>query len=78
MANWVVTCKNCRKAFTFASISDSLSDFYFPHKPDFPPEGLERECTHCSSKFKYQAHELSYRDYAARLSRQNEKWQHER
>jgi hypothetical protein len=37
MANWMVTCKNCGNAFAFASISNSLSDFYLPQKPDFPP-----------------------------------------
>ena len=62
MANWIVTCKNCGNAFACAPISDSLSDFCLPQKPDFPPEGLERECPHCSSKFNYEMHEISYRD----------------
>jgi hypothetical protein len=62
MANWMVSCKNCGNAFAFASISDSLSDFYLPQKPDFPPEGLERECPRCSAKFNYQKHELSYKE----------------
>ena len=55
MANWTVTCKNCGQAFALAPISDSLSDFYLPEKPDFPPQGLERKCPLCSAKFNYQS-----------------------
>jgi hypothetical protein len=62
MASWMVSCKNCGNAFAFASIGDSLSDFYFPQKPEFPPRGLERECPHCAAKFNYEKHELTYKD----------------
>jgi hypothetical protein len=60
MAKWNVNCKSCGNAFTFSQISDTLADMYFPAKPEFPSEGIERECPNCTSNFTYQSHDLSY------------------
>jgi DNA-directed RNA polymerase subunit RPC12/RpoP len=60
MASWTITCKNCGHVFAFSPISDSLYDYYSPEKPEFPQEGIERECPNCTSKILYQRHELVF------------------
>lgn len=60
MGNWGLACKNCRATFTHSRVPDTLADYYLPTRPDFPPEGLERECPHCNSKSTYMAIELIY------------------
>jgi hypothetical protein len=47
MARWVFTCKNCFKIVPHAEIGDTLTDFFFPKKPEIPSEGLETECPQC-------------------------------
>lgn len=66
MASWVLKCKNCRVVFTHSQISNTLADYYIPARPQFPPEGLERECPTCKVKSTYQQHELMYQSDRAR------------
>ena len=61
MASWSLACKNCNKAFAYSEIGDTLSEFFIPLRPEFPPEGVERECPHCKDKAIYQRNELTYR-----------------
>ena len=61
MANWALTCKNCRAAVAHFRLPDMGANYYIPDRPEFPSEGLERECPNCHSKFTYQATELTFR-----------------
>ncbi len=69
MANWVVTCKCCRRVFTYSEIPESLADLFLAQKPQFPPDGSERACPFCRAKFVYQRSDLAYREVRVRASR---------
>jgi hypothetical protein len=60
MARWVFTCKNCFKVVPYSEIGDTLTDYFFPKKPEVPTDGLEMECPACKTKSVYQQHELWY------------------
>lgn len=64
MANWTLACKKCDKAFAYSKIGDTLSDYFVPQRPEFPPEGVERECPSCEAKATYQRNELVYQSDA--------------
>ena len=60
MASWSLACRNCNKQFTYSQIGDTLLDAFIPLRPEFPPEGVERECPNCKAKAIYQRNELRY------------------
>lgn len=60
MADWVVSCKNCREVIVHSAIADTLSEYYLPLRPEIPPEGHERECPGCKVKSIYQRIDLRY------------------
>ncbi len=62
MARWVFTCKNCFKVVPHAEIQNgnTLTDYFFPKKPEVPIEGIEMECPSCKTKHVYQQNELWY------------------
>ncbi len=60
MASWSLACKNCNKAFAYSQIGDTIPEFFMPSRPEFPPEGVERECPNCKAKATYQSNELRY------------------
>lgn len=62
MATWLLTCKCCRRAFTYSQIPDTLADLFLAQKPQFPPNSLERACPFCRAKFVYQRSDLAYRE----------------
>ncbi len=62
MTSWVLSCKCCRRVFTYSQIPDTLADLFLAHKPPFPPDGLERVCPFCRAKFVYQRSDLVYRE----------------
>jgi hypothetical protein len=53
MASWALKCKRCGEVFTYSQISETLANYFFPTKPEFPPEGLECECSNCKAKSTY-------------------------
>jgi DNA-directed RNA polymerase subunit RPC12/RpoP len=61
MASWMLSCNHCGKAFEHSKIRDTLANYFFAAKPDFPSDGLELECPHCGTKSIYQRTELTYR-----------------
>jgi len=61
MASWSLACKNCGAAFTFSKIGETLADHFIPLRPDFPAEGVKRECPSCKVTSSYQRNELTYR-----------------
>ena len=69
MGSWALACKNCRALFTHSEVPNTLADYYLPTRPDFPPEGLERECPQCNSKSTYRAIELIYQSKRERSAR---------
>jgi hypothetical protein len=60
MANWGLKCKHCGVIFAHSRIGETLVDYFMPAKPEFPPEGLERECPNCKTKCTYWQNELRY------------------
>jgi hypothetical protein len=42
-------------------IADTLANFYFPTRPDFPDGGSELDCPHCGTKSTYKREDLIYR-----------------
>jgi hypothetical protein len=60
MPSWNVTCQNCSETFTHSKIEDTLADYFFPKKPEFPADGQELECPACKSKAQYQWTDLRY------------------
>jgi uncharacterized protein (DUF983 family) len=61
MSQWILTCSACGKEFTHSSIPDShFLQFDLPHKPEFPPFGLDLGCPHCGESATYQRHNLMY------------------
>jgi hypothetical protein len=60
MARWVFTCKNCYKIVPHAEIGNTLTDYFFPKKPEVPSEGQELECPECKTKSTYHQNELWY------------------
>lgn len=60
MASWNLACKNCDKQFVYSQIGDTLVDVFIPLRPEFPPEGVARECPKCKAKATYQIDELRY------------------
>jgi phage FluMu protein Com len=62
-ARWAISCRNCKKAFAHAEVSEpqGITDsFGLPDKPEFPVGGKELECPHCKSKDTYQRTDLWY------------------
>ena len=57
MANWGIKC-NCGGTVIHSAIDDTLANFIFPEKPEFPLEGVLRMCPHCSAVLRYHKHEL--------------------
>lgn len=43
MAIWVLACKRCGETFAYCEIGESLLDYFFPKKPEIPPEGVKRQ-----------------------------------
>lgn len=39
MASWILACKNCRVVFARSGIPDTVSNYYLPLRPEFPPGG---------------------------------------
>ncbi len=62
MAIWVLACKRCGETFAYCEIGESLLDYFFPQKPEMPPEGEERQCPVCRGKSNYVRYELMFRD----------------
>jgi hypothetical protein len=60
MANWILNCRHCGQSFSVFQIGDSLSDYFFPVKPKFPPEGMLCECPDCKIVSIYRESELRY------------------
>ncbi len=61
MSNWGLKCRECGHSFTFAEIEDTLENYFLPARPQFPEEGLLRECPYCLTKVTYFRNELTYR-----------------
>jgi hypothetical protein len=62
MAEWVLVCKYCGKAFSHSEIGGTLLDYFLPVKPRFPVGGLQRECPDCKTRSIYQQNELRYQE----------------
>ncbi len=62
MASWLLDCKNCHEAFPYSLIPDTLAEYYLPSRPVFPPEGRERECPNCKTKFTYHLIDLRFKN----------------
>ena len=60
MAAWGFTCANCNKQFAQFEIEDTVENYFFPEKPDFPKGGKEFECPNCGHKAMYQRIDLAY------------------
>lgn len=60
VARWVFTCKNCFKVVPNGEVGNTLTDYFFPKKPEIPVEGIEMECPECKTKYVYQQNELWY------------------
>jgi len=62
MARWVFSCKNCFKIVPHSEIGigRTLTDYFFPKKPEVPTEGLQMECPACKTTCLYQQNELWY------------------
>jgi|SRR6516164_4402683 len=60
MASWVLRCKNCLLRFEHFKIPDTLANFFYAEKPEFPWDGKEIECPACGKKAIYHPHELIY------------------
>jgi hypothetical protein len=60
MASWALTCKNCHAVFTHSQIPDTLADYYIPTRPEFPLNGLERECPDCKVTSTYHSIDLMF------------------
>jgi endogenous inhibitor of DNA gyrase (YacG/DUF329 family) len=61
MASWLLHCPECRKEFRHSPIpSRTLTDLFFPMKPDFPKGGLQIKCPNCMKASTFQRHDLKY------------------
>jgi rubredoxin len=60
MPRWILQCKNCDFAFTHSHVSESLTNYFEPPKPEFSAEA-EHECPNCGHKATYQRTDLMYR-----------------
>src|ERR1700675_919228 len=67
MSQWMLRCSACGREFSYSSIPDSrdLLPLELPHKPEFPPWGLDLGCPHCRESASYQRRDLIYRDSPA-------------
>lgn len=61
MSQWMLTCSACGKEFTHSSIQDNRHFLEWPHKPEFPPRGVDLGCPHCGESATYQRRDLLYR-----------------
>jgi DNA-directed RNA polymerase subunit RPC12/RpoP len=59
MAAWVFTCANCDKQLAQFEIENTVENYFFPEKPDFPKGGKEFECPNCGHKAMYQRSDLA-------------------
>ncbi len=62
MASWLLDCKNCREAFPYSLMPDTLADYYLPSRPVFPANGRERQCPHCKTKSTYEPFDLRFQN----------------
>jgi predicted nucleic-acid-binding Zn-ribbon protein len=61
MANWVLSCRKCKTNFEHSKIAVAgLANYFIPLKPEFPPDGIERECPNCGYKAFYQKTDIKY------------------
>ena len=60
MAAWGLKCAICNQGLTKFAVVDSLENYFFPAKPDFPEGGKEFECPNCGHKTTYQRTDLTY------------------
>ena len=60
MATWALTCENCNQELTKFALAETLENFFFPAKPDFPQGGKEFECLKCGHKAVYMQTDLAY------------------
>jgi ssDNA-binding Zn-finger/Zn-ribbon topoisomerase 1 len=62
MAAWGLGCPNCNKQFAQFQIEDedTLENYFFPAKPDFPEDGKKFECPNCGHKATCQRNNLVY------------------
>ena len=67
MSQWMLMCSACGREFAHSSIPDDgrFSQLELPHKPEFPPWGLDLGCPHCGESATYQRRDLIYRDSPA-------------
>jgi len=67
MSQWMLTCPACGRESPHSSIPNDgrSSELELPHKPEFPPWGLDLDCPHCGESATYQRRDLIYRDSPA-------------
>ena len=56
----MLNCKNCGKDFEYSQIGASLTDYFFPAKPEVGSEGRLCRCPHCKSEIMYKQRDLTY------------------
>jgi DNA-directed RNA polymerase subunit RPC12/RpoP len=60
VASWVLNCAHCKQDLAKFAIEDTVENYFFPLKPDFPEGGKKFECPYCDHKATYQRTDLNY------------------
>jgi predicted RNA-binding Zn-ribbon protein involved in translation (DUF1610 family) len=58
-AAWALNCASCNQRLAQFPIEETLDNYFFPQKPDFPEGGKEFECPNCGYKGKYKRADLT-------------------
>jgi hypothetical protein len=66
MPRWAVTCRNCRREFTYTEIvPNAINEVYRdPFKVLPKPVGGKRTCPHCKTESVFETGDLFYREDA--------------
>jgi hypothetical protein len=59
MARWILRCPDCSRTFVHSEIEDTLANYFFPAKPNFPKDGQTLTCTHCGKESLFQRTDLT-------------------
>jgi hypothetical protein len=63
MPYWVLKCPHSNSELQYSEINRLLtvSEYFFPRKPDFPMEGRRLECSYCKESSMFYREQLPYR-----------------